>query len=254
MAALALSRLAALAAKSPVCTDLVLLAAPQLAASLSGPFWADGSVIIRPVQGWKSLSNDPSWKDSLTMLHVFGPELIDYKRVVTFDHHAWIRKRPDELFAVKFTGALKVAAPRAYWLPVDDKSISSFIMVFEPNLKYWDEIQEAYSLHLHSDLNVDVDLLNRIWGGRFTLIDSIYASNTRDLERADAPFFNSTLHSSPMIHFFSPPLPQPWLASHQQVTEYIRDKPTTKLAKAFFEKIFKQVQSELVLLKAKVLC
>ena len=237
-----------------VCVDFVVLVSESF--ELRGSFWKQHKLLVRKVESWKALSGDPTWEDSLTYLHVFGPQLYMYKRIVFFNENTWIRKRPDELFAVQFTGVLKVAAPKAYWSTKqsDDgvEVITPFLMVFEPNEKYWNALQEAYSLHMHTSLNAD--LVNRIWGGKFTIIDSVYAANTMDFESPTSLFYNSTLTTAPMIHFSTPALDPAWNATRKQVSSYIGKTQCPSKGQKLFKHIYNDIRNKYVLLKAKMLC
>ncbi len=251
-AAVMLRRLSRATSSTNHCIDFVALHSKDL--SLNGSLFNSPGMKVVATDKLRAIGGDPTWTDSLTKLQVLGPALFSYSRVVYLDADSHLRRRPDELFEVEL-GPLGMAMPPAYWLPEKYHSpntpfVASTVIVFRPHAKLWHKVQAAIAERLPGDF--DMDLLNRVFYKDLTFLHERYAGNTLDMDDSTPPWSHSATvwDRSPLIHFYSWPLPKPWRGSEQVVDNYLKSRknmtPENKVRFAEMYRAFRHERSEVI--------
>lgn len=238
--------------------ELVALVPPTVV--LRGPLWSRLSVRLISVPLLRAPSGDPTWIDSLTRLQIFGPSLRQFRRVVCLDVDTFVRRRPDELFSVPLRAPARIAMPPAYWLPEKRHNASvpflaSIVIVFEPNDLLWNRTLAAIAEKISGDF--DMDILNRVFWMDATVLDEIYSGNTLDLDTPNAPWSHhkTVWEQSPLLHFYSWPLPKPWRSSEQGVAWHVKSRPSmTAEGKEHMKKMYREFREEYERVKREVGC
>jgi hypothetical protein len=119
---------------------------------------------------------DPTWKNSLTKLHLF--QLEQYKRVVYADADALAVKDMLPLFNLPSSF---LWAPRAYWL--EQPLFQSTLLVAEPDKRYYDILVNALdSQKTSGKVLYDMDILNEVFKDYVGLLPGSHVLLNGDLK------------------------------------------------------------------------
>lgn len=126
----------------------------------------DYGVILKSVKRLEYESDDDTWKNSFTKLHIFN--MTEYERIIYLDSDSYVINSMDYLFfrEKEFKNA-SISMPVGYWEPLRDNGqslYSSALMVIEPSTKDFDDLLNAIGSRSKNDY--DMDIINNIFTGR----------------------------------------------------------------------------------------
>lgn len=173
-----------------------------------------------PIEVQTFSKGDATWKDSYTKLLAFNQT--QYKRVMSLDSDATVRKHMDELFLLPSS---PVAMPRAYWL--DQPFLSSQLVLVEPSDVEWHRVQEFMNT---PDSGFDMDILNTMYKDsciiiphkNYNLLSGEFRGDKHekylgsDKETWDGA---KVLDEAKFVHFSDWPVPKPWLKASDSIMD-----------------------------------
>jgi hypothetical protein len=176
----------------------------------------DYYVKLRPIE---VLSQDDAaqatWADSYTKLLAFN--LTEFDRVLALDSDSVVLQNLDEIFLLP---AAPLAMPYVYWGEPEGWQLSSQMMLIQPSIQGFSNIQTAIG-NANKD-EYDMDIINKLYGPEVLKIPQRpYDLLTGEFRRKDHwAYLGSSseawdpevvLREAKFMHFSDWPIPKPWI-------------------------------------------
>lgn len=176
---------------------------------------------VQPVEVLSSSNSklDTMWSQGFTKLLAFNQT--NYKRVLSLDSDATLRRPMDELFLLPEES--KLAMPRAYWL---NDTLSTSVMLASPSEAEFARIQARMSEGRSGEY--DMEIINALYGDDCLVIPhNPYLLLTGEMrETSHAAYLGSeeaswdvpkVMNEAKYIHFSDYPIPKPWIAASENL-------------------------------------
>ncbi|KAL4885601.1 nucleotide-diphospho-sugar transferase [Aspergillus karnatakaensis] len=186
------------------------------------------NVKLAPVEVQSRPGGDPTWSESYTKLLAFNQT--QYNRVLSLDSDSTVLQPMDELFHLP---PCPLALPRAYWLDLSSRTLSSQLMLIQPSENEFTRVMAAVSTATSSEY--DMNIITEIYRDSalilphrpYNLLTGEFRSKEHtaylgsETERWDA---ERVLAEARFLHFSDWPVPKPWIAASPAI---LRDHQPT---------------------------
>ncbi|PWY93039.1 nucleotide-diphospho-sugar transferase [Aspergillus sclerotioniger CBS 115572] len=179
------------------------------------------AVKLKPIQVIQKGGGGAPWSKSYTKLLAFNHT--EYDRVLNLDSDATLLQTMDELFLLP---PAPVAMPLAYWVPPNERTLTSGLMLIEPSTTELNRVMDA--IENSPPTEYDMEIMDKLYGKSalviphrpYILLTGEFRSQKHEkyLANADEPWdADKIMKTAKYLHFSDWPVPKPWVAATQHV-------------------------------------
>lgn len=184
------------------------------------------SVVLRPTDTLREDSSRAIWRQPYSKFLAYN--LTQYDRVIVLGADNTILNSMDELF---FLSPTPLAMPYVYWSKPAGWRLSIQIMVIQPSSTDFSEIEKTIKNANPDETDIDVvyklynDTLVRLPQRPYHILSEEFRLKAMEHSRylgTSKEKWNSAeiLRETKLVHFFDPPILEPWIASSATLQKY----------------------------------
>jgi hypothetical protein len=185
------------------------------------------SVLLNPTDLLRGDTSRTIWKQPFSKFLSYN--LTQYDRVIVLGTESVVLHSMDELF---FLPPTPIAMPYVYWSKPAGWRLSNQIMVVQPSSTEFSKVEKAIS---DADMDeTDMGIVYKLYNNILVRLPQrpyqILSDEFRLGDRQHNRYLGSSkqrwdtaeiLRQTKLVHFFDPPIPEPWIASNTTWMKYI---------------------------------
>lgn len=184
------------------------------------------SVLLNPTDTLREDSSQTIWKQPYSKLLAYN--LTQYDRIIVLGTESIVLNSMDELFFLQPT---PLAMPYVYWSQPAGWRFSNQIMVIEPSSTDFSKIEKTIKKAKPDE--TDMDIFYKLYNDTLTRLPQrpyhILSEEFRLRDKEHSRYFGTSnekwdsreiLRQTKLVHFFDPPIEEPWIVSKTTLKKY----------------------------------